>query len=71
MFQVLPWHYNEQTRTLMQKNKCLTVGAKDGIYTSQLLKCEKGNTKQEWVFTKFNGRGLKYEDLGNEKLAGK
>ena len=52
----------------MQSGKCLTVGAKDGIYTSQLLPCEKGNAKQEWVFTKFNGRGLNYEDLGNDKL---
>lgn len=28
-------------------------------------KCDKDNPLQQWVFTRFNERGLAYEDLGD------
>ena len=36
----------------------------------QIQDCKKGdNRRQEWLFTRYNPRGLKYEDLGNHKIS--
>eukprot|EP00095_Tigriopus_kingsejongensis_P002876 maker-scaffold52_size450388-snap-gene-2.16 protein:Tk02876 transcript:maker-scaffold52_size450388-snap-gene-2.16-mRNA-1 annotation:"polypeptide n-acetylgalactosaminyltransferase 9-like isoform x2" len=59
------WNYNRKRKWLQQSGKCLTVGSKDGIYTSQMAKCDKDNRLQEWVFSKFNERGLPFQDLGD------
>lgn len=63
--QIRPWNYNRKRKWLQQGGKCLTVGSANGIYTSQMHKCDKDNPLQQWVFTRFNERGLAYEDLGD------
>lgn len=74
--QVRQWFYNPKTRRLTyglkeeDGGKCLTVGSKNNVYTAQVQDCRKGdNRRQEWIFTRFNQRGLKYDDLGNHKLS--
>lgn len=62
---IRPWNYNRKRKWLQQGGKCLTVGSANGIYTSQMHKCDKDNPLQQWVFTRFNERGLAYEDLGD------
>ncbi len=65
---VKPWKYNQRTHWLEQGNKCLTVGEKNNIYTSQMYPCDASNLKQVWIFSRFNERGLKYAELSNEKI---
>ena len=46
----------------------MTVGSVNNIYTAVMEPCVDGNSMQEWRFSRFSFRGLKYEDLGNEKF---
>lgn len=48
----------------MYDGKCLTVGARNNIFTAVLEPCQEGNAKQEWLFERFDPRGLDYGDFG-------
>ena len=62
-----PWKYNQKLGRLEQGGKCLAVGSKHNIYTALMEKCEEGKPSQEWIFTRFDYRGLNYEDLVDVK----
>jgi hypothetical protein len=58
---VKQWIYNEQTRKMTYGSfrgaPCLTVGAKNNIFTAQVQECRDNDLDQQWIFTKFNAAG--------------
>ena len=44
----------------------MAIGSVNNIYTAVMEPCKEGDPMQEWRFSRFNARGIKYEDLGNE-----
>ena len=58
-----PWKYGETEGTLSQRGKCLGVGSVNNIYTAVMQECVPKDEMQRWTFSRFDRRGLQYQDF--------